>query len=693
MPVSPLRLFSVALVAALTLCFATMAQAAHRASAHSAAAKKCRSTRSHGRLKKRCSTTKRRSTKRRASTTDTTPVSSFEAEGMTRSSSDVVVVNDSTASAGKALRFSGNAYAYTTKTVDAANGLDIRARGDQCSGAPNMAVSVDGHLVSNLPVSTTSWGSYKVSTSMSAGSHKVTVAFTNDKRVTGVCDRNLRVDKVTVTNTITAPVTAPTPVPTTPTPTSPTPTVSQLTIALASGDPSRVAFTMPTGTAKVHIYESDGATYPAAAGTYDYKDISAATAASPWQPSRQYVDAEALDSSGKEIGTWFSSSTGGSRVKVTLATTTTPPPTTTTTTTTTTPTPPPTTTTTTTTTTTPTPPPTTTTTTTTTTTSTPTPPPSPTGFTVGMVSGPAAGWEAGLVSALDLHPKVVRIPFDIGTSASTVQNAVAALAAKGEQAQPLAEFYGTIPSTSAAQNLATWAHAVGPGGTFWQGRSDGNLAVQFIEFGNETNESYQFGGVASGPSYISRAQSYALRARDAITAIDSPSGNSNVGLIVQGDNGGCGCSQWVDGMFSAVPDLNKRIAGWTIHPYGPKSRYGPIINQAVNDTAKHGDTTLPFFITEYGISTDNGTCLTSNYNWPTCLTFQQAADDLHGAIADLRQTYGSRLAQLLIFEQRDMKASGSTNDREGFFGALHTDGSAKGAFTTEIRNLLNTYRG
>jgi len=32
----------------------------------------------------------------------------------------------------------------------------------------------------------------------------------------------------------------------------------------------------------------------------------------------------------------------------------------------------------------------------------------------------AAAWEAGLVSAVDLHPKVVRVPLDVGASVSTV---------------------------------------------------------------------------------------------------------------------------------------------------------------------------------------------------------------------------------------------------------------------------------
>jgi hypothetical protein len=295
-----------------------------------------------------------------------------------------------------------------------------------------------------------------------------------------------------------------------------------------------------------------------------------------------------------------------------------------------------------------------------------------------------------MASSAGLHPKTVRVPFQIGASVSSVQSAVGALAAKGEQALLLAEFPGSIPSTSQAQSLADWAHAVGPGGTFWQGRSDGNLAVRYIEFGNETNEGYQFGGVSSGTSYTARAQSYALRARDATDAIQSSRGNSGVGLLLQGDNGGCGCSQWVDGMFNAVPDLNKRIAGWTIHPYGPKSRYGPIMNQAVRDTSRHGDATLPFFITEYGISTNNGTCLDSNYNWPTCLTYDQAAQDLHGAIGDLHQTY-PRLAALFIFEQRDM--ANDANGREANFGAVKTDGTPKGAFFNEIKWETNTYRG
>jgi len=449
------------------------------------------------------------------------PVSSFQAERMKRSKKSIRIKHDPTATNQRALVFTRRASVRLRRTIVRAGALVIRARGDQCQGAPVMTVSVDGHRVGKVTVGASSWTDYQVPAHVSRRRHKVAVGFANDHIVRGVCDRNLWLDSVSFTNVQPAP--APQVVP---------------------------------------------------------------------------------------------------------------------------------------------------------------------GFTVGLVSGPAAAWEAGLADKAGLHPKVVRVPFQIGASVSSVQNQVSGLAAKGVQALLLAEFPGHIPSQSEAQSLANWAKAVGPGGTFWQGRSDGALAVRYIEFGNETNQSYQFGGVSSGSSYIARAQSYGQRARDAADAIRAA--NPGVGLLAIGDNGGSGTSQWVDGMFSAVPDLAQHIAGWTAHPYGPKSRYGPIMDKAMADTAKHGDTSLPFFITEYGISTNNGVCLDSNYTWPTCLTYQQAGQSLTGAVNDLRQTY-PRLRALFVFEQRDMSAD--ANGREANFGAVKPDGAPKGAFFTAVQSLLNTYRG
>jgi hypothetical protein len=451
------------------------------------------------------------------------PVSSFQAERMKRSRKSIRIFRDPTATNHRALLFTRRASVRIRKTIVRAGELVIRARGDQCEGAPVMAVSVDGHRVGKVQVSATGWTDYRVPALVKRRRHKVAIAFTNDHIVRGVCDRNLWVDSVSFTSVQPAPA--------------------------------------------------------------------------------------------------------------------------------------------------------------------PPPPPAP-AFTVGLVSGPAAAWEAGLADKAGLHPKVVRVPLQIGASVATVQNQVAGLAAKGVQAMLLAEFPGRVASQSEAQSLAGWAKAVGPGGTFWAGRSDGALAVRYIEFGNETNQSYQFGGVSSGSSYIARAQSYAQRARDAADAIRAA--NPGVGLLAIGDNGGSGTSQWVDGMFSAVPDLTRHIAGWTAHPYGPKTRYGPIMDKAMADTARHGDTSLPFFITEYGISTNNGVCLDSNYSWPLCLTYQQAGQSLTAAVNDLRTTY-PRLRALFIFEQRDMSVN--AGGREANFGAVKPDGTPKGAFFTAVQALLNTYRG
>jgi hypothetical protein len=89
----------------------------------------------------------------------------------------------------------------------------------------------------------------------------------------------------------------------------------QLTIQLDPNDSSKVDFlTIPNGTASVHVYEADGSTYPAPAGTYDYLDLTPAQASQPWHPNRACVDAVAMDGSGNPIGTWYSSTPGGSRV-------------------------------------------------------------------------------------------------------------------------------------------------------------------------------------------------------------------------------------------------------------------------------------------------------------------------------------------------------------------------------------------
>ncbi len=308
------------------------------------------------------------------------------------------------------------------------------------------------------------------------------------------------------------------------------------------------------------------------------------------------------------------------------------------------------------------------------------------GFIVGSVSGPAPLWEATKMPSM--HPRLVRFEASINTPAAKLLPYVLGLAARGTEVIPMASFYGRIPSTSEAQSLGSWAHTFGPGAAVWRGNPNAYLAPRYIEFGNETNESYQFGGVSQGSSYIARAQSYALRAEDAMNAL----AGTGMSLLLQGDNGGCGCSEWVDGMFSAVPDLASRVGGWTVHPYGPPSRYRPIMDEMVRDLAKHGDSRLPIYATEYGISTDNGRCLSDNYDWPKCLTYQQAAADLQSSIEDMHRTYPT-LAAIMVFNQRDQAPSGSNGDRESYFGIFQNGGGRKGAYTDMVQQLQAKYHG
>jgi hypothetical protein len=314
--------------------------------------------------------------------------------------------------------------------------------------------------------------------------------------------------------------------------------------------------------------------------------------------------------------------------------------------------------------------------------------PSAGNLTVGLNAGPAASWEAELGSRL--RPSVVRLDFDISTPTSEIEPSLADLASRGVRVQLLATFIGRMPGDADAANLAAWAHTFGPGGTFWRDRRDGRLAVRYIEFGNETNAGYQYDDCGPGcPGYRQRARDYAVRFKEAQQAIDSAQGNRRVGLLaIAGESDD---HSWADGMYEAVPDLSRRVAGWIAHPYGPD--YKSKIQSAIDGVSQHGGGELPIFVTEFGISTDNGRCLGDNYGWPKCLTYQQAADNLRGAIADMRATYGKQLAQVLIFAQVDRKPSGSTSDREDYFGAVQSDGQDKGPLTAEVQKLLAANRG
>jgi len=305
-----------------------------------------------------------------------------------------------------------------------------------------------------------------------------------------------------------------------------------------------------------------------------------------------------------------------------------------------------------------------------------------TGFQPGLNSGSDPAYD--IPGAAQLGAKLVRIAFDIDETPQQMETVIAEYAAKGIQVEPMASFYGKLPTPAEAQNLAGWAKAFGPNGSFWIHRSGTPEPIQSIEFGNETSYSYQYSNDTVA-GYASRAQTYALRFAEAVSAIRSA--NPSVGLLAQGDAGNAD-SAWVENMFKAVPNLGTLVAGWTIHPYGPEWRGR--LETLIRQTAAQGaPSTIPIDITEWGLSSDEGHCLTENYGWNACMSYQEAGEALSETVSEMRQMLGSRLDMFMLYQVRDQETPGASNQRESYFGALQHELQPKGAYTTAVKSLLS----
>jgi hypothetical protein len=313
-------------------------------------------------------------------------------------------------------------------------------------------------------------------------------------------------------------------------------------------------------------------------------------------------------------------------------------------------------------------------------------------FRVGVVSGAAVNWELPFVKSLGATS--ARMEFEIDQPAADLAPYIEAYAQAGIQPLLLAGFHGRTPTVAEARNLASWAAAYGPGGTFWAGKNyKSSTAVTRIEFGNESNQSWQYPELrndpnwANTPFYASVAQGYATAFKAADQAIKGV--NGDVGLLAIGDTPGNWAS-WMNNVYAAVPDFSSHVAGWVMHPYGPAARWRPAMDDALAQVASHGaPSTIPIYITEYGIASDNGRCLDDNYGWDKCMTYDQAGTALSSTIATMRTRYGSRLAAMYLYQAHDQRTSGSSDSRESFFGGLTLDGTDKGSYTATMKTLFS----
>jgi hypothetical protein len=308
-------------------------------------------------------------------------------------------------------------------------------------------------------------------------------------------------------------------------------------------------------------------------------------------------------------------------------------------------------------------------------------------FRPGLVA--TADHRLSAAAAGKLGADVVRVEFDIGTPAKAMRGAVGAIVRAGARPLLLAGFHGRLPTEAEARNLGSWAAEFGTGGSFWANHRRHHLPVRLIEFGNETSYLDQYGDDYSDDSYHARAELYATRFAQAHAAVAGR--HRHVGLLAQADDGGTASSVWVTHMFGAVPKLGKLVAGWTVHPYGPREKWEPKLRRLIAQTTAMGArANIPIDVTEYGISSDDGSGLTDNYGWPADLTSGQAAADLRSTVSDMRadKQIGKRLRLFMVYSAHDLRAPGATDDREAYFGALRHDLSSKGAYTAEVRRLF-----
>jgi endoglucanase len=127
-----------------------------------------------------------------------------EAETMSLPSWGGMTVSEPSASGGRELLIWSNATATATVTTTAARRLVVRVRGDQCQGAPQMTVRVDGRVLLTQSVSSTTWTTAGGDVALANGSHSVSVSFDNDA-MAGGCDRNLRLDTITISSSAGSP--------------------------------------------------------------------------------------------------------------------------------------------------------------------------------------------------------------------------------------------------------------------------------------------------------------------------------------------------------------------------------------------------------------------------------------------------------------------------------------------------------
>jgi hypothetical protein len=252
---------------------------------------------------------------------------------------------------------------------------------------------------------------------------------------------------------------------------------------------------------------------------------------------------------------------------------------------------------------------------------------------------------------------------------TTAAKDAAIATARAEGARPEISYSNrsTSPSTIRADALR-----YGPSAT-------STLPLLYVELGNEDSYSYKSATATTARTYGDQAE-----------AVANALVGTGVMLIVQADDALYNSvTNWVANVYATFPDMDAHpgVGGWVIHPYGPS--YLTRINRLIAQTTAQGaPASFPIFVTEYGLASDNGRCLSDNYGWDRCMTYAQAAATLRAVVNDVR-TNAPAVAQFFVYHEIDAVQPGASTDREAYFGALRRDGSPKTSYTGTIADLAD----
>lgn len=261
---------------------------------------------------------------------------------------------------------------------------------------------------------------------------------------------------------------------------------------------------------------------------------------------------------------------------------------------------------------------------------------------VGMVMGGSTvadiSAELTATNAHGLIPfKYARLGVPITATASEVETLVNTYRDRGIVPLVCAGFPNRIPSQAEAESMGDWAAAL-----------EGKILA--IEFGNETNFSYQSASWQQGANYATRVK----QAHDAI--------DGRVKLIVQGKGNN---TDWMTQMQGSVANIGDYAEGWAAHRY--QTDYDAYIDEYATEIS--GFAHPEIWVTEMGWSSRNGTAVSDAYGWPTTMTYQDVANNLQ----TFYDTVKSKVKAIFLYHIHDFTTVGANNSRENFFGALSYD--------------------